>query len=161
MVQPTTRGTFSNLETFLIKFKSQFAINRSYPKTHQYLFQIRKEEGEPLRKYMQRFVDAVHEVPHVNHEIFASIIQQNLLNEQFKRNITGRLTLDLDELLNRAEKYIHQEKTLGVRPTTSGEGKKRIRVTEKGAAGIIGEAMGRRKPPNLNSSHGTTNLIPV
>ncbi|KAK4411918.1 hypothetical protein Sango_0264800 [Sesamum angolense] len=82
-------GTISSLEQLTQCFLHHFSMNKRVPKTAAFLFTIRQRENEPLRDYMQRFVEAVHEVPHVNHELLASIIQQNLLPGRFKESIAG------------------------------------------------------------------------
>ncbi|KAL0367026.1 UNVERIFIED_CONTAM: hypothetical protein Sradi_3592700 [Sesamum radiatum] len=68
-------GTISSLEQLTQRFLHHFSMNKRVPKTAAFLFTIRQKENEPLRDYMQRFIEAVHEVPHVNHELLASIIQ--------------------------------------------------------------------------------------
>ncbi|KAK4404520.1 hypothetical protein Sango_0820600 [Sesamum angolense] len=83
-------GTISSLEQLTQRFLHHFSMNKRVPKTAAFLFTIRQRENEPLRDYMQRFVEAVHEVPHVNHELLASIIQQNLLPGRFKESIAGK-----------------------------------------------------------------------
>lgn len=60
---------------------------------------------------MQLFVGAMHEVPHVNHEFLAGIMQQNLRQSKFKESIIRRPPLFFEELLCRAEKYIRIEET--------------------------------------------------
>ncbi|KAL0282667.1 UNVERIFIED_CONTAM: hypothetical protein Sangu_2938100 [Sesamum angustifolium] len=83
-------GTISSLEQLTQRFLHHFSMNKRVPKAAAFLFTIRQRENEPLRDYMQRFVEAVHEVPHVNHELLASIIQQNLLPKRFKESIAGK-----------------------------------------------------------------------
>ncbi|KAL0336367.1 UNVERIFIED_CONTAM: hypothetical protein Sradi_4848600 [Sesamum radiatum] len=83
-------GTISSLEQLTQRFLHHFSMNKRVPKTTAFLFTIRQRENEPLRDYMQRFVEAVHEVPHVNHELLASIIQQNLLPGRFKESIADK-----------------------------------------------------------------------
>ncbi|KAL0461850.1 UNVERIFIED_CONTAM: hypothetical protein Slati_0072600 [Sesamum latifolium] len=68
-------GTISSLEQLTQYFLHHFSMNKRVPKTAAFLFTIRQKENELLRDYMQRFVEVVHEVPHVNHELLASIIQ--------------------------------------------------------------------------------------
>ncbi|KAL0431449.1 UNVERIFIED_CONTAM: hypothetical protein Sradi_0770900 [Sesamum radiatum] len=68
-------GTISNLEQLTQHFLYHFSMNKRVRKTAAFLFTIFQKENEILRDYMQRFVEAVHEVPHVNHELLASIIQ--------------------------------------------------------------------------------------
>ncbi|KAL0306870.1 UNVERIFIED_CONTAM: hypothetical protein Sradi_6104300 [Sesamum radiatum] len=86
-------------------------MNKRVPKTAVFLFTIRQRENEPLRDYMQRFVEAVHEVPHVNHELLASIIQQNLLSGRFKESIAGKPPSTMEDLLMRSQKYIRIEES--------------------------------------------------
>ncbi|KAL0290515.1 UNVERIFIED_CONTAM: hypothetical protein Sradi_7048100 [Sesamum radiatum] len=76
-----------------------------------YLFTVRQRENEPLRDYVQRFVEAVHEMPHVNHELLANIIQQNLLPGRFKESIAGKPPSSLEDLLMRSQKYIRIEES--------------------------------------------------
>ncbi|KAK4397227.1 hypothetical protein Sango_1559300 [Sesamum angolense] len=83
-------GTISSLEQLTQRFLHHFSMNKRVPKTAAFLFTIRQRENEPLRDYMQRFIEAVHEVTHINHELLASIIQQNLLPERFKESIAGK-----------------------------------------------------------------------
>ncbi|KAL0455090.1 UNVERIFIED_CONTAM: hypothetical protein Slati_0848200 [Sesamum latifolium] len=83
-------GTISSLEQLTQCSLHQFFMNKRAQKTAAFLFTIRQKENELLRDYMQGFMEAVHEVPHVNHELLASIIQQNLFLERFKESIAGK-----------------------------------------------------------------------
>ncbi|KAL0358302.1 UNVERIFIED_CONTAM: hypothetical protein Sangu_0679600 [Sesamum angustifolium] len=56
-------GTIPSLEQLTQRFLHHFSMNKRVPKTAAFLFTIRQRENEPLRDYMQRFVEAVHEVP--------------------------------------------------------------------------------------------------
>ncbi|KAL0340408.1 UNVERIFIED_CONTAM: hypothetical protein Sradi_4557600 [Sesamum radiatum] len=103
-------GTISSLEQLTQRFLHHFSMNKRVPKTAAFLFTIRQRENEPLRDYMQRFVEAVHEVPHVNHELLASIIQQNLLPGKFKESIAGKPQVH-GNLLMRSQKYIRIEES--------------------------------------------------
>ncbi|KAK6152155.1 hypothetical protein DH2020_014790 [Rehmannia glutinosa] len=120
-------GTIAGFEQLTQRFLHQFSINRKYPKTAAYLFSISQRDGEPLRDYVMRFVEAVHEVPHVNHELLAGIMQQNLRHGRFKESIAGKPPCTLEELLIRAEKYIRIEETTYV----SGITKRKYRKEEK------------------------------
>ncbi|KAL0399444.1 UNVERIFIED_CONTAM: hypothetical protein Sradi_2287700 [Sesamum radiatum] len=98
-------------------------MNKRVPKTAAFLFTIRQKENEPLRDYMQRFVEAVHEVPHVNHELLASIIQQNLSLGRFKESIAGKPPSTMEDLLMRLQKYIRIEESNASNPSFSGKRK--------------------------------------
>ncbi|KAL0434718.1 UNVERIFIED_CONTAM: hypothetical protein Sradi_0179700 [Sesamum radiatum] len=87
-------------------------MNKRIPKTTAFLFTIRQKENEPLRDYMQRFVEAVHKVPHVNHELVASIIQQNLSFGRFKESIAGKPPRTMEDLLMLSQKYIRIEESV-------------------------------------------------
>ncbi|KAL0312816.1 UNVERIFIED_CONTAM: hypothetical protein Sradi_5680900 [Sesamum radiatum] len=111
-------GTIDSFEQLSQRFLHHFAINKRYPKTASYLFTVVQREHESLRDYVQRFSEAVLEVPHVNPELLASIMQQNLRRGRFHESIAGKPPATLDELLVRAEKYIHIEETSDVRAMT-------------------------------------------
>ncbi|KAK4390433.1 hypothetical protein Sango_2106600 [Sesamum angolense] len=69
------------------------------------------KENEPLRDYVRRFVEVVHELAHVNYELLVSIIQQNLLSGRFKESITGKPPSTLEDLLMQSQKYIKIEES--------------------------------------------------
>ncbi|XP_012851806.1 PREDICTED: uncharacterized protein LOC105971498 [Erythranthe guttata] len=98
--------TFARLST---RFTNQFAINKQYAKTPAHLFSVVQRDNETLRNYIKRFVEAVHEVPSVGQDMLSGIMQQNLKPGRFKESIAARPTGNLEELLNRAEKYIRIE----------------------------------------------------
>ncbi|XP_012852376.1 PREDICTED: uncharacterized protein LOC105971987 [Erythranthe guttata] len=95
--------TFARLST---RFTNQFAINKQYAKTPAHLFSVVQRDNETLRNYIKRFVEAVHEVPSVGQDMLSGIMQQNLKPGRFKESIAGRPPGNLEELLNRAEKYV-------------------------------------------------------
>ncbi|XP_073159043.1 uncharacterized protein [Henckelia pumila] len=105
-------GTIDSLEILTTRFLHQFSINQKYPKIAAYLFLIVQKEVESLREFVQRFTQAVHEVPHVNHELLAGIMQQNLRQRKLKESISGRPPNTLEELLERAEKYTRIEEII-------------------------------------------------
>ncbi|KAL0302346.1 UNVERIFIED_CONTAM: hypothetical protein Sangu_3106000 [Sesamum angustifolium] len=94
------------LEQLTQCFLHHFSMNKRVTKTTAFLFTIRQKENEPLRDYIQRFVEAVHKVPHVNHELLASIIQQSLLPGRFKESIASKPPSTMEDLLMRSQKYI-------------------------------------------------------
>ncbi|XP_073159167.1 uncharacterized protein [Henckelia pumila] len=131
-------GTIENLEQLTQRFLHQFSINKKYPKTAAYLFTIIQKEEEVLRDYVQRFTQAVHEVPHVNNDLLAGIIQQNLRHRNFKESIAGKPPTSLEELLERAKKYIHIEESIEHDTWGREEGRKRNqKIREK----MIGECL--------------------
>ncbi|XP_073138599.1 uncharacterized protein [Henckelia pumila] len=140
-------GTIENLEQLTQRFLHQFSINKKYPKTGAYLFTIIQKEGEGLRDYVQRFTQAVHEVPHVNHDLLAGIIQQNLQHRNFKESIARKPSTTLEELLARAEKYIRIEES--IEPRYLGK-RKREEEKPKIRGKMIGELF---KPPTPREQH--------
>ncbi|KAL0449377.1 UNVERIFIED_CONTAM: hypothetical protein Slati_1494100 [Sesamum latifolium] len=104
-------GTISSLEQLTQHFLHHFSMNKRAQKTTAFLFTIHQKENEPLRGYMQRFVEAMHEVPHVNHELLASIIQQNLLVGRFNESIAGKPPSTMEDLLMQSQKYIRIEES--------------------------------------------------
>ncbi|KAL0462362.1 UNVERIFIED_CONTAM: hypothetical protein Slati_0123800 [Sesamum latifolium] len=59
-------GTIETFDQLSQRFLHHFAINKRYPKTASYLFTIVQHEHEGLREYVQRFLEAILEVPHVD-----------------------------------------------------------------------------------------------
>ncbi|KAL0398229.1 UNVERIFIED_CONTAM: hypothetical protein Sradi_2166200 [Sesamum radiatum] len=112
-------GTISSLEQLTQRFLHHFSMNKRAPKQPLFLFTIRQKENESLRDYMQRFVEAVHEVPHVNHELLASIVQQNLLPGRFKESMAGKPPATMEDLLMRSQKYIRIEESNASDPSHS------------------------------------------
>ncbi|XP_012835584.1 PREDICTED: uncharacterized protein LOC105956288 [Erythranthe guttata] len=98
--------TFAQLST---RFTNQFAINKQYAKTPAHLFSVVQRDNETLRNYIKRFVEAVHEVPSVGQDMLSGIMQHNLKPGRFKESIAERPPSNLEELLNRAEKYVRIE----------------------------------------------------
>ncbi|KAK4411717.1 hypothetical protein Sango_0244700 [Sesamum angolense] len=88
--------SIDNFEQLSQRFLHHFAINKRYPKTASYLFTVIQQEQESLRDYVQRFSEAVLEVPHVNPELLASIMQQNLQRGKFSESIAGKPPATLD-----------------------------------------------------------------
>ncbi|KAL0291863.1 UNVERIFIED_CONTAM: hypothetical protein Scaly_2617200 [Sesamum calycinum] len=149
-------GTISSLEQLTQRFLHHFSMNKRVPKTAAFLFTIRQRENEPLRNYMQRFVEAVHEVPHVNHDLLASIIQQNLLPGRFKESIAGKPPSTMENLLMRSQKYIRIEESnasdpfLGVKRKSREEEKEPKKKEERKHVPPIGFA----HYTTLNASRG-------
>ncbi|KAL0418419.1 UNVERIFIED_CONTAM: hypothetical protein Sradi_1255400 [Sesamum radiatum] len=149
-------GTISSLEQLTQRFLHHFSMNKRVPKTAAFLFTIRQRENELLRNYMQRFVEAVHEVPHVNHELLASIIQQNLLPGRFKESIAGKPPSTMENLLMRSQKYIRIEESnasdpfLGVKRKSREEEKEPKKKEERKHVPPIGFA----HYTTLNASRG-------
>ncbi|KAL0352383.1 UNVERIFIED_CONTAM: hypothetical protein Scaly_1627000 [Sesamum calycinum] len=83
-------GSIDKFEQLSQRFLHYFAINKRYPKTVSYLFTVIQREQESLRDYVQRFSEAVLEVPHVNPKLLASIMQQNLRRGRFRESIAGK-----------------------------------------------------------------------
>ncbi|KAL0432392.1 UNVERIFIED_CONTAM: hypothetical protein Slati_2573500 [Sesamum latifolium] len=93
------------------RFLHHFSMNKKVSKTIAYLFTVCQRENESLSDYVQRFVEAVHEVSHVNRELLANIIQQNLLPGRFKESIAEKPPNSLEDLLMRSQKYIRIEES--------------------------------------------------
>ncbi|KAL0423917.1 UNVERIFIED_CONTAM: hypothetical protein Sradi_0926500 [Sesamum radiatum] len=106
-----------------------FGKTMAYPKTTSYLFTIVQQEHESLRDYVQRFSEAVLEVPHLNYELLASILQQGLQRGRFRESIMGKPPTTLDELLKRAVKYIRIEEAL--KPKTDIRNKRKVQEGER------------------------------
>ncbi|KAL0445728.1 UNVERIFIED_CONTAM: hypothetical protein Slati_1700700 [Sesamum latifolium] len=139
--------TIESFEQLSQRFLHHLSINKRFPKITSYLFTIVQQEQENLRDYVQRFSKAVLEVPHLNHELLASILQQGLWRGRFGESIAGKPPMTLDELLKRAAKYLRIEETL--KPKTDTNNKRKVREGEKRDPHRDGLAEGQRHmPPN-------------
>ncbi|KAL0313588.1 UNVERIFIED_CONTAM: hypothetical protein Sradi_5758100 [Sesamum radiatum] len=144
---------FNQLPTHIIenfkqlsqRFLHHFSINKRYSKTASYLFTIIQQEQESLRDYVQRFSEAVLEVPHLNHELLASILQQGLRRGRFRESIAGKPPTTLDQLLKRAAKYIRIEEAL--KHKVDSGNKRKIREGERKDPRREGFAEGQRHMP--------------
>ncbi|XP_073133428.1 uncharacterized protein [Henckelia pumila] len=105
-------GKIGSLEELTRRFFHKFFINRKYSKIAAYLFSIVQGGGETLREFIQRFTQAIHEVPHDNHDLLEGIMQQNLRQCKFKESIAGKPPNTLEELLEMAVKCIRVEETI-------------------------------------------------
>ncbi|KAI3446591.1 hypothetical protein Pfo_003256 [Paulownia fortunei] len=92
------------------------------------IFEQFTQQGEPLCDCVKHFVEGVHEVPHINHELF-------------KKSIAGKPPETLKELLQRVEKYIYIEEAMRL-PTLE----KRKQLDEKRPEGRNEER--HHSPPN-------------
>ncbi|XP_073152311.1 uncharacterized protein [Henckelia pumila] len=101
-----------NKDKSKVNDKYQGGTKKNTIQKDAYLFTVIQKEGECLRDYVRRFTHAVHEVLHVNHDLLAGIMQQNLRNRKFKESIAGRPPKNLEELLERVEKYIWVEESV-------------------------------------------------
>ncbi|KAL0434623.1 UNVERIFIED_CONTAM: hypothetical protein Sradi_0170200 [Sesamum radiatum] len=137
--------TIENFEQLSQQFLHHFSINKRYPKTASYLFTIIQQEHEDLRDYVQRFSEAVLEVPHLNHELLASILRQGLRRGRFRESIAGKPPTTLDELLKRAAKYIRIEEAL--KPKEEVNNKRKNREGERKDPRREGLAEGQRHMP--------------
>ncbi|KAL0401689.1 UNVERIFIED_CONTAM: hypothetical protein Slati_4198800 [Sesamum latifolium] len=75
------------------------------------------------------FWKAVLEVPHLNHELLASILQQGLRRGRFRESIAEKPPTTLDELLKKPAKYIRIEEAL--KPKVDSSNKRKIREGER------------------------------
>ncbi|KAK4426621.1 hypothetical protein Salat_1430800 [Sesamum alatum] len=59
-------GSIHNFDHLARSFIHHFAGNKRYPKNPSHLFATVKEEGEPLRSYVQRFSNEILEIPNIS-----------------------------------------------------------------------------------------------
>ncbi|KAL0292177.1 UNVERIFIED_CONTAM: hypothetical protein Scaly_2601300 [Sesamum calycinum] len=121
--------TIENFEQLSKHFLYHFSINKRYPKTAPYLFTMVQQEQESLRDYVQRFLKTVLEVPHLKHELLTNILQQGLHRGRFRESIMGKPPTPLDDLLERADKYILIEEAMT--PKADINNNRKIREGEK------------------------------
>ncbi|KAL0400128.1 UNVERIFIED_CONTAM: hypothetical protein Sradi_2356100 [Sesamum radiatum] len=137
--------TIENFKQLSQRFLHYFSINKRYLETASYLFTIIQQEQESLQDYVQRFSKAVLEVPHLNHELLASILQQGLRRARFRESIARKPPMTPDELLKRTAKYIRIVEAL--KPKVDSGNKRKIREGERKDPRREGLAEGQRHMP--------------
>ncbi|KAL0440318.1 UNVERIFIED_CONTAM: hypothetical protein Slati_2514800 [Sesamum latifolium] len=112
------------------------------------LIQYDWTEQESLKDYVQRFSEAVLEVPYLNYEPLASILQQGLRRERFRESIAGKPSATLDDLLKRVAKYIRIEEAMRSKADISN--KRKVRDGERKDPQREGLIEGQRHMPPHN-----------
>jgi len=90
-------------------FSTYFASSRPHQTTTISLLGIRKEQGEPLRAFIDRFSKAALRTPHLNQEMILQCMALTLQPGPFANNVYLHPPASMHELKLRAADYVHME----------------------------------------------------
>ncbi|KAL0448292.1 UNVERIFIED_CONTAM: hypothetical protein Slati_1385600 [Sesamum latifolium] len=108
---PTYNGIADLVEHFQLStiFLYQFARSKKCQKSAINLFEVKQEENETLRAYIECFNQAILEVPATHLEVLISAIMQGLRNRPLLESLAKKPISDFYDLLARADRYINLE----------------------------------------------------
>ncbi|XP_015946357.1 uncharacterized protein LOC107471410 [Arachis duranensis] len=100
------------------KFLMQFSIQNDKVKHAQSLLEVKQEVGEPLRDYMERFNKACLEIQDLSTEAVIMGLVNGLRECPFSQSISERHPTSLNDVQERAKKYINMEKNARLRESS-------------------------------------------
>ncbi|XP_047149020.1 uncharacterized protein LOC124821199 [Vigna umbellata] len=115
-LRPRTINSFATLRD---KFERQFSAGRARNLTYLELTNIKQEKGESLRAFMDRFNRTARQVKGVGKKFTISTLATALRPSQFADNLFAEPPLTLDELQERAARFMRIEEMRAVRPSKS------------------------------------------
>ncbi|XP_074588097.1 uncharacterized protein LOC141843999 [Curcuma longa] len=101
-------------------FLHQFVSCRKYQQTPLDLFTLKQKPKETLRAYLHRFDGTVLNMPPTPSDVLISALTQGLAEGDFFRSLVKKPPGSYQQLLDRANKYIHLEETQIARKTDGG-----------------------------------------
>ncbi|XP_025669835.1 uncharacterized protein [Arachis hypogaea] len=105
-LSPRSVTTFDDLAR---KFLTRFSIQKDKVKHASSLLGVKQEIGESLRDYMERFNKACLEIQYFSTEALIMGLVNGLREGLFSPSISKRYPTSLNEVQERAEKYINME----------------------------------------------------
>ena len=112
----------SSFADLTARFKRHFMTNQNLERNCGYLFSVKQRSGESLKDFVQRFNQAMLEVPVVDTKVaVATAVQGVLANSPFHLSITKLKFISMERFIAKAEKYILQEENLVARKNNRGD----------------------------------------
>ncbi|XP_072064511.1 uncharacterized protein [Arachis hypogaea] len=94
------------------KFLTRFSIQKDKVKHAPSLLGVKQEVGEPLRDYMERFNKTCLEIQNLPTEAVIMGLVNGLREGPFSQSILKRHLTSLNDVQERAEKYINMEENV-------------------------------------------------
>ena len=105
-LRPGSIRSFKDLKDM---FLARFATSMVQKKTKMYLWSIRQEDGESLRRYLARFTEESNKVDRFDDKDAITAITEGLRTSDFLKSIVGRVPSTMAELMTRAKTFMGVE----------------------------------------------------
>ena len=115
-LRPGSIHSFKDLKDM---FLARFATSMVQKKTKMYLWSIRQESGESLRRYLARFTEESNKVDRFDDSDAIAAIIEGLRTSDFLKSVVGRVPSTMAELMTRAKTFMGVEDYLDGRKSTN------------------------------------------
>ncbi|KAJ9154542.1 hypothetical protein P3X46_027862 [Hevea brasiliensis] len=95
-----------NFKELANSFKQKFTSCITPRKLSFDLIKIQQAEGESLRDYLSRFNAEAIQIENLNHETACEAMKKGSKNKRFVDSLIKNQTMDYEQLMERAKKYI-------------------------------------------------------
>ncbi|XP_063947130.1 uncharacterized protein LOC108204072 [Daucus carota subsp. sativus] len=106
---PNCISSFGDLSRAFI---GQFIGSKTHAKSSASLINLHQGRNESLRDYMNRFTKEALKVPDLDQKVAMIALQQGTRDDNFRRSLAKRAPENMNELQERARKYIKAEESL-------------------------------------------------
>ncbi|XP_063942645.1 uncharacterized protein LOC135150313 [Daucus carota subsp. sativus] len=106
---PNSISCFADLSRAFI---GQFVGSKTHAKSSASLMNLHQGKNESLREYMNRFTKEALKVPDLDQKVAMIALQQGTTDDNFRRSLAKRSPDNMNDLQERAGKYIKAEESL-------------------------------------------------
>ena len=107
---PNSISSFSDLSRAFI---GQFSGSKTHAKSFALLMNLHQGRNESLEEYVNRFTKKALKVPDLDQKVAMIALQQGTTDDNLRRSLAKRAPDNMNELQERAEKYIKAEESMG------------------------------------------------
>ncbi|XP_020240412.1 uncharacterized protein LOC109819191 [Cajanus cajan] len=115
-------GSIDNFATLVRRFTAQYSTSRPHHTTSAALANLRQNDDEPLRAFMERFSNISVRIRNLNPEVALHAMLMALKPGSFVDSLCRDAPRDMDELRARAAGYIQMEEHAAFRDQVRGKG---------------------------------------
>ncbi|XP_015939489.1 uncharacterized protein LOC107465031 [Arachis duranensis] len=110
------QGSIYNFSDISRAFLAQFTTRIAKAKHPINLLGVTQRQGEPIRRYLDRFNDECLEIDGLTDSVASLCLTNGLLNENFRKHLTTKPVWTMHEIQTVAKEYINDEEGNGERP---------------------------------------------